>query len=117
MRRETKAIIGNGTGGNVAELGNVLRRDDKIFLLTDERPNGALHKVMAYVLTIDDSKTVEKCLVPFSPESALSGVMKGGTKFVYKRIFEVPQDWNGQRVLLHFGAVDWDTTVEVNGTK
>jgi hypothetical protein len=68
-------------------------------------------------LTIDDSKTVEKCLVPFPPESALSGVMKGGTKFVYKRIFEVPQDWNGQRVLLHFGAVDWDTTVEVNGTK
>lgn len=68
-------------------------------------------------LTIDDATTSEKILVPFPPESALSGVMKGGTKFVYKRTFEVPQDWNGQHVLLHFGAVDWETTVEVNGTK
>ena len=25
--------------------------------------------------------------------------------------------WKGQRVLLNFGAVDWKTTVWVNGTK
>ncbi|HTL30602.1 MAG TPA: glycoside hydrolase family 2 TIM barrel-domain containing protein, partial [Tepidisphaeraceae bacterium] len=68
-------------------------------------------------LTIDDAKSSEKILVPFPPESALSGVMKGGTKFIYRRTFEVPKDWNGQRVLLHFGAVDWESTVEVNGKK
>ena len=26
-----------------------------------------------------------------------------------------PTSWNGQRVLLHFGAVDWEATVSVNG--
>ena len=27
----------------------------------------------------------------------------------------MPADWKGQRVLLHFGAVDWEATVWVNG--
>ncbi len=31
------------------------------------------------------------------------------------RTFEVPAGWKGKRVLLHFGAVDWETTVFVNG--
>src|SRR5262249_34851830 len=35
----------------------------------------------------------------------------------YRRTFTVPKDWAGQRVLLHFGAVDWEATVFVNGTK
>jgi hypothetical protein len=57
-------------------------------------------------------------LVPFPVESALSGVMqKVGTdnRLWYRRSFEVPSAWAGQKVLLHFGAVDWDTTVLVNG--
>lgn len=33
----------------------------------------------------------------------------------YRRTFDVPAAWRGQRTLLHFGAVDWDTTVYVNG--
>jgi len=33
----------------------------------------------------------------------------------YQRTFNIPRKWKGQRVLLHFGAVDWDTTVWVNG--
>jgi hypothetical protein len=33
----------------------------------------------------------------------------------YRRTFNIPRKWKGQRVLLHFGAVDWDTTVWVNG--
>jgi len=61
-----------------------------------------------------------KILVPFPVESALSGVgkMVGQDKNLhYKRTFEVPTgaDWDGKRILLHFGAVDWDTTVFVNG--
>jgi beta-galactosidase/beta-glucuronidase len=57
-------------------------------------------------------------LVPFAAESALSGVMKDvGTdnRLWYRRTFTVPEDWKDQRVLLHFGAVDWETTVWVNG--
>ena len=59
-------------------------------------------------------------LVPYPIESALSGVMrrldeKG--RLWYRRSFELPQAWAGKRVLLHFGAVDWETTVLVNGKK
>jgi hypothetical protein len=59
-----------------------------------------------------------KILVPFAAESALSGVMKDvgkDNRLWYRRTFTVPQDWKDQRVLLHFGAVDWETTVWVNG--
>jgi hypothetical protein len=53
-------------------------------------------------------------LVPFPVESALSGVMKSTHHIRYTRTFEVPAGWSG-RVLLHFGAVDWQATVSVNG--
>ena len=58
-----------------------------------------------------------KILVPFCAESALSGVMKrvGPDKLLwYHRTFEVPKAWTGKRVLLHFGAVDWQARVWVN---
>ena len=57
-------------------------------------------------------------LVPFPVESALSGVMKSvGTenRLWYHRTFRLPNSWLKQRVLLHFGAVDWETTVWING--
>ncbi len=57
-------------------------------------------------------------LVPFPIESALSGVMKRvyeTNQLWYRRTFEVPTKWRSQRVLLNFGAVDWETTVYVNG--
>lgn len=53
-------------------------------------------------------------LVPFPIESALSGVMKRAERFWYWRSFEIPSAWAGQRVLLHFGAVDWECKVFVN---
>jgi hypothetical protein len=59
-----------------------------------------------------------KLLVPFPIESALSGVTRRvgqDERLWYRRTFQVPDDWNGQRLVLHFGAVDWDTTVWVNG--
>jgi hypothetical protein len=59
----------------------------------------------------------QQILVPFPPESALSGVMKPVERVWYRRTFEVKQDWAGRRVLLHFGAVNWETTVWVNGKK
>jgi Glycosyl hydrolases family 2/Glycosyl hydrolases family 2, sugar binding domain/Glycosyl hydrolases family 2, TIM barrel domain len=59
----------------------------------------------------------ERILVPFPVESALSGVMKHADRLWYRRTFSVPKDWTDQRVLLHFGAVDWQATVWVNGKK
>lgn len=57
-------------------------------------------------------------LVPFPIESALSGVMKSvGEKkrLWYQRTFDIPRKWMSQKILLHFGGVDWETTVWVNG--
>lgn len=54
-------------------------------------------------------------LVPFPVESALSGVMQPADRVWYRRTFEVPEGWKGNRILLHFGAVDWEATVYVNG--
>ncbi len=55
--------------------------------------------------------------VPFAPESELSGV--GTTDFLpavwYRREVELPGEWAGRRTLLHFGAVDHDATVWVDG--
>ncbi|HKW31215.1 MAG TPA: glycoside hydrolase family 2 TIM barrel-domain containing protein [Verrucomicrobiae bacterium] len=59
-----------------------------------------------------------KILVPFSPESALSGVMTrfgGNSKLWYHRTFSVPSSWRGRRLRLHFGAVDWRCQVWMNG--
>jgi len=56
-----------------------------------------------------------KILVPFPVESLLSGVnerVPEGSTVWYRRTFSRPK---GERVLLHFGAVDWDSTVWVNG--
>ena len=57
-------------------------------------------------------------LVPFCVESALSGIKKKVVEtdmLWYRHTFDVPGAWAGQRILLHFGAVDWETTVWVNG--
>ncbi len=57
-----------------------------------------------------------KILVPFSPECILSGVEKvvGPTDTLYyHREFEFKK--NNDIALLHFGAVDYECTVELNG--
>jgi hypothetical protein len=59
-----------------------------------------------------------RILVPFCVESALSGVQKAvgpGKRLWYKRSFDIPRKWSNKRILLHFGAVDWETDVWVNG--
>ncbi|MDQ3392871.1 MAG: beta-galactosidase [Bacteroidota bacterium] len=60
----------------------------------------------------------EMILVPFAVESALSGIKKGVGKenrAWYQRNFEVPTAWKYDRLLLHFGAVDWEAKVYING--
>lgn len=55
--------------------------------------------------------------VPFCPESQLSGVEN--TDFLvavwYRRTVDLPKDWAGNRILLHFQAVDYDATIWANG--
>lgn len=62
----------------------------------------------------------KQILVPFPVESSLSGVMTNvneNMRIWYRRTFDLPRKWREQRVLLHFGAVDFETTVWVNGKK
>jgi beta-galactosidase/beta-glucuronidase len=66
-----------------------------------------------------------KILVPFPIEAPLSGIGKrintlpgrtySTSRVWYQRTFQVPQAWNGRRVLLNFGAVNWESTVLLNG--
>lgn len=55
--------------------------------------------------------------VPFSPETSASGI--GDTGFYgacwYRRSFEAPPLKDGERLVLHWGAVDYAATVWVNG--
>lgn len=58
-------------------------------------------------------------LVPFSPEAPLSGVerrLEPDEALWYRRTFRLDDDFVRDRVLLHFGAVDQDCTVTVDGT-
>ncbi len=58
----------------------------------------------------------EQIKVPFPPESYLSGIMrKQELNMWYRRTFTVPKAWKGERVLLHFDAVDCQSVVFVNG--
>lgn len=61
----------------------------------------------------------DRILVPFSPETPLSGLaLEDFLPAVwYHRRFQVPRDWTDQRILLHLQAVDYEATVWVNGTE
>ena len=57
--------------------------------------------------------------VPFPPESRASGIGDTGPHpyLWYRRTFTVPADHSpDRRLLLHFGAVDYEATIWVNGT-
>lgn len=60
------------------------------------------------------SKTIE---VPFVYQSKMSGI---DTNIMcdyvwYNRYFQVPQEWYGKTILMHFGAVDYEAQVFING--
>ena len=78
------------------------------FWVDDRRPGTA---------TRPPASKPQGIIVPFAPESALSGI--GNTGFMesiwYRKMIQIPESWSGQSVLLHFGAVDWCARVWVNG--
>lgn len=61
----------------------------------------------------------KKITVPFCVESELSGI--GYTDFIpcvwYQRTIDIPAAWEGKRILLQFGAVDYETHVYIDGKK
>ena len=74
--------------------------------------------------SISESETVDSydgtILVPFSPETLLSGVGKilmPHQYLHYRKKFTVPSGFRKSRVLLHFGAVDQECILYVNGTE
>ncbi|AWM37302.1 Beta-galactosidase [Gemmata obscuriglobus] len=80
-----------------------------------------LNGLWDYAITKKDAPKPEtwdgKILVPFCAESALSGVGKPvgpDDRLWYRREIDASA-WKGRRVMVHFGAVDWQATVWLNG--
>ena len=77
----------------------------------------------SYAITTSASKPAQAdgtILVPFSPESELSGVghvLQPEEYLWYIRTVTLPDGFNVGRVLLHFGAVDQTATVWCNGVE
>ena len=67
--------------------------------------------------SIGESTFDKTITVPYACEAPLSGIGdKGFHKTVwYRRTFTLPQEMQGKRILLHFGAVDYICDVWVNG--
>ncbi|MDO5554476.1 MAG: glycoside hydrolase family 2 TIM barrel-domain containing protein [Planctomycetia bacterium] len=80
--------------------------------------NGLWQYAIVPVAEDKPSEMQGNILVPFACEAPLSGVGKRVGKennLWYERQFSVPAEWAGQKILLHFGAVDWRADVSVNG--
>lgn len=91
-------------------------------LRRDEWKN--LNGLWQYAITPAGQAMPEKMdgdiLVPFAVESSLSGVARNvgaDNELWYSRTFTVPSAWNGRKVMLNFGAVDWKCDIWVNGIK
>ena len=64
-------------------------------------------------------KALGDIVVPYPPESRLSGIereLKKGEKYIYEKTFSIPESMVGKRVILHFGAVDQIAEVALNGS-
>lgn len=59
----------------------------------------------------------QNIVVPYAYQSRLSGIAQTDFHDIvwYERDFEIPSAWADQRILLHFGAVDYTAQVWVNG--
>lgn len=76
-----------------------------------------------YAITSENAEKPEnydgRILVPFSVESAASGVekaLKPDERLWYRKKFSLTDDFKNKRAILHFEAVDWQCSVWVNNT-
>lgn len=92
---------------NLNGVWEFFRRDNRIALNYERKPTNFKQRI----------------LVPFGVESALSGIQYtdlgtvASSTLMYRRTFVLTDEFQGQRTLLHFGAVDWRCAVYVNGQK
>ena len=76
------------------------------------------YSILPKINTTIPSSFEGRILVPFAIESALSGVGKTVGKdsiLWYERTFTVPANFKKNKIILQFGAVDWQCNVYVNG--
>ena len=69
------------------------------------------------VLTSEGLSPLGEILVPYPPESEISGIKRNlnpGEKYVYSRKFILPEDFTKDLVVLHFGAVDQFAEIQIN---
>lgn len=65
---------------------------------------------------ISFNNKTEQILVPYCPESVLSGIQrKQEINMWYRRNFEMPSGWKNKQVIIHFDAVAYHATLFVNG--
>jgi beta-galactosidase/beta-glucuronidase len=79
----------------------------------DDADEGIQH---GWKFSLPDSHRTQ-ILVPFPYQCELSGINDKSIHEIiwYSRTFEVPREWTGMNLLLHFGAVDYECTVWLNG--
>lgn len=104
--------------GNTIDKDNVLQEYPRPNLVRESYLN--LNGLWEYAISRSKEVTSYdgKILVPFSPETYLSGVeriVKPEEYLHYRKTFSVPDDFVRERVLLHFGAVDQECEVYLNG--
>ncbi len=83
-----------------------------------QRNSGTIYRGQSVRLSRKDATEAYpyRVLVPFPLESSLSGIRYPFDSVAYRRHFKVPNDWSDDdRIRLHFGAVDWEAAVIVNG--
>ncbi|MBR0405750.1 MAG: glycoside hydrolase family 2 [Eggerthellaceae bacterium] len=87
------------------------------FVESAHRPDEDLASVVEQARQPEDDAFEQEIIVPFSPEALLSGVSRQlqPTELLwYRRSFEAPNLGGGERVILHFQAVDYACSVYVN---
>ena len=98
---------------------NVLQEYPRPILVRNDWKN--LNGLWDYTITSKGENKPEnydgEILVPFPFESSLSGVRKRISKeqeLWYHKNFQIPKKWKSKEIIIHFGAVDWESELWIN---
>ena len=98
---------------------NVLQEYPRPILVRNDWKN--LNGLWDYTITSKGENKPEnydgEILVPFPIESSLSGVRKRISKeqeLWYHKNFQIPKKWKSKEIIIHFGAVDWESELWIN---